>query len=163
MQRFTHLKIPVKQTKWKPKILQKNAFKAWKIGEMKNKPKYRRVEHLEIRSWEGGHLKILERVMLSVNSRTVEMMDAITCSRFHCMLAWDKKNIRKRNSNAPQTMSRRQEVTRTQRHWRDMNRAFVSLVCPHNEYVEKRDYNLGKNRSLSYKCKLTSIPNGIFC
>ena len=55
-------------------------------------------------------------------------------------------------------MSSRQEVARTQRHWRGVNRAFVSLVSPHNEYVENRDYNLGKNRSLSYKCKLTSIP-----
>ena len=61
-------------------------------------------------------MKILEHVMLSVNSRTFEMMDAITCSHFQCMLARDKK-IRKRNSNAPQTMSERQEVTRTQCYW----------------------------------------------
>jgi len=36
-------------------------------------------------------MKILEHVMQAVNSWTVEMMDAVTCSHFHCMLARERK------------------------------------------------------------------------
>ena len=36
-------------------------------------------------------MEVLEQVMLSVNSWTLEMMEAITCSHLHCMLARDKK------------------------------------------------------------------------
>ena len=40
-------------------------------------------------------MKILEHVMLSVNSRTFEMMDAITCSHFSvCSLGM--KNTKKK-------------------------------------------------------------------
>lgn len=44
-----------------------------------------------------------------------------------------------------------------------LNRVFISLVCLYNEYVEKCDYNFGKNCSLLYKCKLILIFIGIFC
>jgi len=35
------------------------------------------------------------RTLLSESSWTVEMMDAITCSHFHCMLARNKKQYEK--------------------------------------------------------------------
>ena len=40
-------------------------------------------------------MEVLEQVMLSVNSWTLEMMEAITCSHLHCMLARDKKKCEK--------------------------------------------------------------------
>ena len=51
-------------------------------------------------------------------------------------------------------MRSRQEVARTQRHWRGMNRAFVSLVSPHNDYVEKRDYNPGKKPQFVFQMQI---------
>lgn len=40
-------------------------------------------------------MTILEHVMLSVNRWTVELIDAITCSHFQCMLARDKEKYEK--------------------------------------------------------------------
>lgn len=68
---------------------------------------------------------MLEHVMLLVNSWTVKMIDA-HYQFVNPLYPCSSKKIRKRNSNAPQTICSRQEVTKTQRYWREKNIAFVS-------------------------------------